>query len=221
METLKIISYTDEKYSQKHLDTLTLSIVPGSFELDKGIIYAEDKRQGNINMSNAYKQYTPKTLSFELIIDCTGVVEGTKEGDKVKDKMEDLEKHLYAYNSEAHRPSYVVIAFGELMFKGQLTKMKEKYLLFNNKGVPLRAEVRLEFTAYMDEDEAKKKATKFSPDMSRIIVVKEGDTLAGLCRQVYDNSLFVAEVARFNRLNSFRDISAGTKLSFPPLKKNS
>lgn len=221
MGKLIIRSYADKNFSKKHLDELEVSILPDSFQYEKGITYAEDKQLGGLNTSGTYKQYTPQILSFTLLIDCTGAVEGTKEGDKVKDKIAELEKRLYIYNSEAHRPSYVIIVYGDLLFKGQLTKMKEKFLLFSHKGVPLRAEVNLEFSSYISSEESKKAHTKLSPDMSRIVVMKEGDTLAALCQQIYDNSLFVKEVARFNNLNGFRDIPAGTEILFPPLKKNS
>lgn len=220
MEKLKIMSYTDDKYSKQHLDTLTLSINPNSLKFNKGITYQEDKQMGSNNTSNAFKGYKPETLSFDFIIDCTGAVLGTKESDKVKDIVDKIEKHLFVYNSESHRPSFIAIAYGEMLFKGQLTDMKEDYSLFNNQGVPLRAEIKLEFSGYRNHDESKKQNTKFSPDMSRLIVMKESDTLAELCYQIYGSSLYVNEVARFNDFNSFRDIPSGTKVMFPPLKKN-
>lgn len=55
--------------------------------------------------------------------------------------------------------------------------------------------------------------------MSRLITVKEGETLPYLCHKIYGDSLLVRQVARFNNLNSFRNIPAGTELLFPPLKK--
>lgn len=220
MENLKIMSYTDAKFSQQYLDTITLMINPASLKLAKGIAYQEDKQLGSLNTSNTFEKYKPDTLAFDCIIDCTGAVEGTKEKDKVKGKIEELEKHLFLYNSEAHRPSYVTIAYGEMLFKGQLTSIKEDYALFNNQGVPLRAEVKFEFSGFQSHAESKKSHTKLSPDMSRIIVLKEGDTLSALCHQIYGNALYVNEVARFNNLNGFRDVPAGTNVLFPPLKKN-
>lgn len=219
METLKITSYTDDKFEKKHLDTLEVAFVPNSLVLDKAISYLEDKQLGNSNGSKIYKGYEPKMLSFDLIFDCTGVIEGTKEGDKVKDKVEELEKHLYLFNVDAHRPSFVKIAYGEFIFNGQLTKMNEKYTHFSNKGIPVRAEVKLEFMSYISSSEESKQNSRQSPDMSRIITMKEGDTLAALCQQIYENSFYVTAVARFNELNGFRGIPAGTKILFPPLKK--
>ena len=65
-----------------------------------------------------------------------------------------------------------------------------------------------------------KKFHKQSPDMSRLITVKEGETLPYLCHKIYGDSRLVLQVARFNNLGGFRNIPAGTEAVFPPLKKD-
>lgn len=219
MEMLKITSYTDEKFKQQYLDVIKLTINPETLRFTKGITYQEDKQLGSINTSHAFDKYKPDTLAFDCIIDCTGAVEGIKEDDQVKDLIENLEKHLFLYNSEAHRPSFVTVAYGKILFKGQLTSIKEDFTLFNNNGIPLRAEVKLEFSGFQSYDESRKAHTNLSPDMSRIVVMKEDDTLSALCYKFYGNALYVNEVARFNDFNGFRNLPAGTTVLFPPLNK--
>ena len=218
-EKVKILSYTDEKFTAEYLGELSLAINPSSFALKKEIKYNEDKEAGGSNSANSFNSYGPEAMSFDFIVDCTGVVEGTLESDKVSDIISNIEAHLYGYSSEAHRPPYVKLAYGEILFKGQLQNMDVDYQLFNSQGIPFRAKVSLSFSGYCEKNEQNKKNGKLSPDMSRVIILKEGDTLAALCQQIYDNSLLVGELARFNSLNGFRDIPAGTKLLFPHLRK--
>lgn len=220
MELLRMLSYTDGKYTQKNADAISLPVAPESLRFDKGIAYAEDKQLGTTNGNNVFERYRPEKLSFSFLIDCTGVVEGSKENDSVYAHVERLERSLYLYNNEGHRPSFVVIAYGELLFKGQLVSLKTEYTLFNNAGIPLRAKVEVAFSGFRGSDEDKKKFFKNSPDISRIIVMKESDTLASLCHRIYGDSLLVDEVARFNNLNGYRHIPAGVEILFPPLKKN-
>lgn len=219
MEFLRMLSYTDGKYTQKHADAINLPVNPDSLKFGKGITYVEDKQLGTTNGSNLFESYKPETLSFSFLVDSTGVVEGSKEGDSVQAYIDKLEKSVYVYNSEGHRPSYVVIAYGELLFKGQLTAMKVEYTLFNNAGLPLRSKVEVTFSGFRGNEEDKRKFSKNSPDMSRIIVMKESDTLAAFCYRIYGDSLLVDQVARFNNLNEYRHIPAGTEILFPPLKK--
>ena len=91
--------------------------------------------------------------------------------------------------------------------------------MFNNAGDALRAKVTIELVGYMASDEERKKYPKNSPDMSRLVTVKDGDTLAALCQEAYGDSTLVAQVAKFNNLNGFRNIAAGTELLFPPLRR--
>lgn len=221
MEQLRMFAYKDELFTQKHdKEKLVLSINPETMKFDKGIVYREDKQLGTTNGGNAFERYLPEKLSFGFTVDTTGVVEDTKDTDQAYIKIKEVEEILYAYNEEGHRPSYIVIAYGELIFKGQLASMKVDYTLFNNEGIPLRANVELSFSGFRGNEEDKKKYSKLSPDMSRLIIFKENDTLANLCYLIYGNSRLVAQVARFNNLNGFRDIPVGTELLFPPLKKS-
>lgn len=222
MEKLKLVSYTDAQFSSKYFkEDLLLDVDPSDVKLEKGIVYNEDKQLGSLNSSNSFDRYRPEIMSFNFIIDATCVLDATSEVESIKiyDIISDVESYLYCYNSDGHRPSYVMIAYGELLFKGQLTKMNVEYKLFSPRGVPLRAKVDLTFSSYCDSAEAKRKFGKLSPDMSRLITLKAGDSLIALCNEIYEDSLLVEQVARFNSLNGFRDIPAGTKILFPHLKK--
>lgn len=220
MQTIKISAYTDKDFSQQHGSALELPMEPEQISFGNSIHYRDDRQLGSTGGDIRFEKYGPATLSLKFTIDCTGVVEGTLPGDSVYDKVNDLADLLYVYNSDGHSPSYVVVTYGELLFKGRLEKMDTKYQLFSSGGVPLGATVSLVFKRFMTGKEERKKFSKQSPDMSRLVTVKEGETLPYLCHRLYGDSLLVREVARFNELDSFRNIPAGTQLLFPPLKKN-
>lgn len=97
-----------------------LPVNPEALKFEKGIAYREDQQQGTTNSTNTFERYKPQTLVFGFIIDCTGAVEGTVEGERVEERIKDLEAHLYNYNSEGHRPSYIVLAYGELGWEKRL-----------------------------------------------------------------------------------------------------
>lgn len=219
MELLKLTAYKDGKYRSKEGDTLSMPAVIEQMKLGERISYNRDRQLGSIGGGATFEKYEPRTLFLKFIIDCTGVVEGTRKGDRIYDKIQSLEKVLYTYKSDAHRPAFVTVCYAELLFKGQLESMKTDYTLFTTKGIPLRAAVELSFKGYMCSEEERRRFSKHSPDMSRLITVKEGETLAGLCHRIYGDSLLVRQVARFNDLDCFREIPAGTELLFPPLKK--
>ncbi len=219
MEPLKLTAYKDGKYEKKESNPLSLFVAIEQMKLDGKIVYNKDRQLGSIGGCASYEKYEPKTLFMKFIIDCTGIIEGTSKDEKIHDKIKSLETVLYDYKSEAHRPAFITVCYTEILFKGQLESMSVDYTLFTTKGIPLRATVELSFKGYMCSEEERKKFSKQSPDMSRLITVKEGETLACLCHEIYGDSLLVGQVARFNNLNGFRHIPAGTELLFPPLKK--
>lgn len=218
MEQLKFTAYTDAKYGSE-IGNHTVLMDPDTLKFGKEIIYREDQQLGAIGGNSRFERYKPEFLSFKFTVDCTGIVEGTKQKDSVYDKIQEMEKLLYVYNSDGHRPSYVLVQYVALLFKGQVKKMDVEYTLFSNTGIPLRATVELTFNGFRCSEEERKKFSKQSPDMSRLITVKEGETLPYLCHKIYGDSLLVRQVASFNNLSGFRNIQAGTELLFPPLKK--
>ena len=220
MQKIEIRSFTDKDFRKEYGIPLELSVDPEQISFGKNIFYREDKQIGSTGGNIKFEKYGPTSLSLKFTIDCTGVVEGTEKGDSVYDKVSEITNLLYVYKSDGHSPAYVIISYGELLFKGRLEKMNTQYMMFTTKGIPLRASVDISFKGFMSGEEERKKFSKQSPDMSRLITVKEGETLPYLCHRIYGDSLLVREVARFNDMDSFRNIPAGTQLLFPPLKKS-
>jgi hypothetical protein len=48
-------------------------------------------------------------------------------------------------------------------------------------------------------------------------IVQIGDTLPELCKQIYDESSYYVQVAKYNGLNKFRNLRPGSQLIFPPV----
>lgn len=220
MGKMKITAYTDDSFNSVYKPALKLPINPEKVKLGKGIRYAEDKQLGSLNGSNVYVRYQPETLHFEYLLDMTAIEDEDDNKDKpVHAMVDEIESRLYDYNTEGHRPSFVKVEYGDITFFGQLKTLDTEYTLFDADGLPLRAELKVTLTGYCSQKEEKKHFSKRSPDVSRLVTLKEGQTLASLCYEIYGDALLVGQVARFNNLNGYRSIPAGTQLLMPMLKK--
>lgn len=219
MEKITLSAYTDKTFSQQSGKNLKVQINPKTFSLEKGIKYHMNTQAGDNSASGVFDKYDGEKLSFEIIIDCTGVIPDTGAKDTAYSKVSELEALVYDYKGDAHRPAFVQIVWGKLLFKGQLSSLKTEYMLFDKDGIPLRAKVAVAFANFIDEKTAKKKANKRSPDMSHFVVMREGDSLAALCQKIYGDSTLAPQVARINNLPGFRRVAAGTEILFPHLKK--
>lgn len=219
MEKITLSAYTDKSFAQPTGKDLKVQINPKTFSLEKGIKYHDNEQAGDNSASGVFNRYDGEKLSFDIMIDCTGVIPNTQPTDTAYDKVTELENLVYDYNGDAHRPAFIKVVWGKLLFKGQLSSLKTDYTLFNSDGIPLRAKVSVAFANFVDEKTAKKEADKHSPDMSHYITIREGDSIAALCLQIYGDSTLADQVAQINGLPGFRRIEAGTQILFPHLKK--
>ena len=65
-----------------------------------------------------------------------------------------------------------------------------------------------------------REAGKSSPDVTHVRVVKSGDTLPLLCKEVYGSAAHYLRVAHDNGLDDFRNLTPGRTLTFAPLTRD-
>lgn len=208
----QLLTIADEGASTK----FEVMINPANYSVAKTNCFNENKANGQTAPQLKYSGTKGDVLSFDFVLDGTGVVKliGLKS---VKSQIETLKK-VVNYDGKEHDLKTNKVVWGSLKFEGYMTSMNIDYTLFKPTGDPLRAKVKLSFTEKITVEEANALANRSSPDLTHMIEVKAGDTLPQLCHRVYGTSDYYINVARLNNLDNFRELSAGTKLVFPPLK---
>ncbi|NOR75025.1 MAG: LysM peptidoglycan-binding domain-containing protein, partial [Draconibacterium sp.] len=58
-----------------------------------------------------------------------------------------------------------------------------------------------------------------SPDLTHVIIVKEGDTLPLMAFSIYGDPKYYLEVAKANSITNFRKLKVGQQIFFPPINK--
>lgn len=173
-----------------------------------------------------YKSSKPVSLSITLVFDATGtnnfgVIQVGKELFGSNDIAKQIQKFKKATTIPAgstHEPKWLRLLWGDLDFTGRLTSANIHYKLFSNSGKPLRANLDVTFMGAHSDKGWKKISNLQSPDVTHQMVVKDGETLPMLCKQVYGHERYFRQVAQANQLNNFRDLTPGMVLHFPPLK---
>lgn len=179
----------------------------------------QDVPPGTQDPESKFVRKKPDTINFELLIDGTGVVDVT--GPTAETQITKLREAVMSYDSKTHQISPVNITWGTtLNFIGRLQNMSINYTMFAPDGKPLRAKVSLSFVGDTPAKKDMSQRNINSPDLSHIIVIKEGDHLPDICEQIYGNPKLYLEIARINKLTNFRNLKAGMELLFPPLDKS-
>ena len=179
---MTIIAYPDNKYSGKGKDKCTVKINPASYTHNYQVKYDNTTGQGQSGTTLKFKGIPPETISFEIYFDATGAIENNKV--PVKTQLDQFKKVAFTYNGDIHEPNYLIINWGSLVFKCKLTSFDVSYTLFKEDGTPLRAKASVKFEEAIDANLIAKKASSKSPDLTHMVIVKEGDTLPLICQSI-------------------------------------
>lgn len=233
---LKIKAYSDPKFTDEVANgEFTTLVNPEKFTFNYKIEQNEDQASGTSDSAPKFNKKPPEDLELEFLFDRTGVIvhyggdpNGNAddtvfkdEGEGIIDDIEKFKKVILEYNGDKHKPNYVMIYWGALLFKGMLTEMSMEFKLFKSDGTPIRAVVKAKFKGFVEEDLRVAKENNKSPDLTHLRMVKEGDTLPLMSHRVYGDSKYYLEVARVNGLTSFRKLAVGKEIFFPPIEKKS
>lgn len=217
LEYMKMTGYTDEQFqSALPGEPYIVMINPDSIKLQHQVEYNKKQAPGSSSASQRYSNTPSETMSFDIVIDCTGIVDTARVN--MSTEISTLENIIYTYNGDIHRPNFVQVQWGQnLSFKGVMTSYDISYTVFNPNGNPLRAKISLSFTQYIAPATVSILDKDASPDMTHIVAVADGITLPQLCQQVWKNNMYYTQVARYNNLNKFRNLSGIKQLIFPPI----
>ncbi len=231
---LKIKAFSDEKFSNEVADgEFSTLLNPETYVFKYKTEQNKDQASGTSKAAPKFNKSLPEDLELEFLFDRTGVLvdynspgtAGSKifkdEGGGVIDDVEHFKKVVFDYNGEKHKPNYLKISWGTLLFKGSLTEMDVTFKLFKPDGTPLRAVAKAKFSGFVEDDLRVAMENNSSPDLTHLREVKEGDTLPLMTHRIYGDSKYYLEVAKFNNITNFRKLETGSQIYFPPIEKSS
>ena len=215
LEKMLVQAYSAPDYAESSLlDSFESYVNPSEITLAYEMEYDSAQGSGTTGSRMDFKKVKPGDLSLSFFLDGTGA-----NGVKI-DVQEQVQKFqtVTGYNGDIHRPNYLKVAWGTLQVKRCVLKSASiAYKLFKPDGTPLRATIAATFVDAVEDQTRVALAQDASPDLTHVRVLRAGDTLAGLCEQIYGRPDFYLKVARANNLDRVRQLPAGTRVRFPPL----
>lgn len=216
MEKLKIHG-VETADGTGYVESFEALLNPEQVSLSKSVVYNEGNEQNSAGGDKSFEKMGDETLSFDLFFDGTGIVDD-KKTDIVKE-ITQLEKVVLNYVGKIHRPYYLVVEWGKVVFRGSLKDYKCDYTMFKPDGTPLRAKATVTIVNSPDPAAKEMDAKKSSPDLTHVKTIRQGDSLPLLCHEVYGDFKYYVQVAEANGLTNFRELEVGSRVFFPPLDK--
>jgi hypothetical protein len=219
---LRIEAYADIAYATKKTDEFVVMFNPTGYEQKYEIEYEESQGQGTTGTPQKFKKIKPQEYTFEFLLDGTGTAAPPVEEADADDKrgvMPHIENFLAVtgkLDGETHRPSFLLIHWGQLTSRCVLKSAAFAYSLFLPNGYPLRAKITATFSEAIEDLLRVQEENKSSPDLTHLRWVQDRDTLPLMSFRIYGDSTWYARIARHNDLDQFRRPSTGARISFPP-----
>ncbi|MBN8447452.1 LysM peptidoglycan-binding domain-containing protein [Accumulibacter sp.] len=227
LEKLRIEAFKDaERKSPADPPSMEVMFNPASYKRKYEVAFSAPQAIGSAGKPAGYSFSPPGDLAFQFVFDGTGVAYSGVEhaaralrGESVKKQIVRFEKLCLKVNGDSHQPNFLRISWGDhLKFDARLRSLDITYKLFEEGGDPLRAEIDASFVDDRTAETIALDADKKSPDLTHIRMVKSGDTLPLLCKEIYGSSAYYLRVAADNGLDDFRRLIPGQTLRFAPLK---
>lgn len=223
IDKLIIRTYNDLKLQLPGSVAFELPINPESYTRNLKVVYDKRTGDGGDGSEARFKVALPQELRLEFVFDGTDTVQGYKhEGKPVKKQLEEFLNTVYFIDGKIHRPRFLEINWGTLIFPCTLKSIDLNYTLFEENGDPLRVKLNCTFSRYTSKEESARFNRLSSADLTHLRLIQPGDRLDLMTFKIYNDSKYVLEVARANGLTSIRNIKhlVGKEIQFPPLQKS-
>jgi hypothetical protein len=229
LEKMKIIPFFD-KDMLSPLSALILTPMYNPTSLTLGLQNQFDLEvdMGKGDSEQKFIARRARTLSnIELFFDGTGAAPtansgigiNTVFGKNIYLQIQTFQKLAMGIEAKIHRPPFFLFVWGTFVFPGVITKMDINYNLFDSNGVPIRAKVTLTVEEHISASNLNRVLRLLSPDLSQSRIVKAGDTLPNLAKEIYDDETLFLELAKANGLKNYRKLKPGQTIIFPPVEK--
>jgi len=229
LEKLKIVAFADRKRNGHPIGTFEAMFNPESITQKYEIQYGKGQGMGANNQRVDYSRSKPTDLNLKLILDGTGLHEAGVlnsmgvarlefPAKSVSARVEDFLKLTFRVNGDIHEPNSLTVIWGKFQFACRLGSVDIKYTNFDRDGTPLRAELNIKLLSDINVIKQMRKKRLNSPDMTHSRIVKAGDTLPLLTKEIYGSAQYYWWVAEQNGLDDIRCLTPGQRLVFPPLE---
>ncbi|PKM76308.1 MAG: peptidoglycan-binding protein [Firmicutes bacterium HGW-Firmicutes-15] len=203
--SLKKASIEVEGSSSKKIEVL---FNPSEYSID-----SENKYAFHTVSSDPITQFisgSTSLLSMELFFDTY------EAGSDVRNHTKQVSE-LLDIDSDLHAPPVCKFIWGSLVFRGYMEKVSQRFTMFLDSGIPVRAILSVQMRSYQTVQEKLQAIPLQSSDRTKQRVLKQGEQLWMLAAREYEDPGRWREIAIANDIDNPRLVQTGSKVIVPPL----
>jgi hypothetical protein len=210
-----------EKLRVKNLETGEQFFVlfnPSEYTVEDASHWVDQDKMGQ-KPELHYTGGARKKLTMELFFDTY------EAGSDVREYTQKI-AGLLVPDREQHPPPRVELSWGpnapggphyELPLVCVLETLKQQFILFKGDGTPVRAKLSVAFLEFTLPEDELQKNERFSPDRTKLYVVKVRDTLSAIAALFYEDPSQWRPIAIANDIETPRQLIPGSVLRIPKI----
>jgi len=186
---------------------------PAEYSLEKGNQFASSPLPGLSNPVLSFVHGDADTLTMELFFDTYT----NRGGSDVRDETKKISR-LLEIDPQVHAPPPVRFVWGPLSFRAVIERLTQRFTMFREDGVPVRATLNVTFKEYKTIEEQISDRPTESSDWTKQRVLAEGDRFDLIAAIEYGDSAVWREIAEANDIDNPRLLEFGREIRLPPLR---
>ena len=186
---------------------------PAEYSLQKGNQFASTPLPGLSNPILSFVNGDADVLTMDLFFD-TYTNMGSSD---VRDETGKIAR-LLDIDPKLHAPPPVRFVWGGLRFKAVIERLTQRFTMFREDGIPVRATLNVTFKEYKTIDDQLNPKPPESSDWSKRRIVVENDRLCLIAGKEYDDPAVWRVIAEANDIENPRLLQPGQELLLPPLR---
>jgi nucleoid-associated protein YgaU len=186
---------------------------PAEYSLEKANQFASASLPGLSNPILSFVSGDADTLTMELFFDTFT----NKGGADVRGETNKIAR-LLEIDPELHAPPPVRFVWGPLSFRAVIERLSQRFTMFREDGVPVRATLNVSFKEYKTIEEQLSEKPNQSSDWTKRRILAEGDRLDLIAAIEYGDAADWRTIADANNLDNPRLLQPGREIRLPPLR---
>jgi nucleoid-associated protein YgaU len=186
---------------------------PAEYSLEIGNQFSSAPLPGLSNPVLSFVNGDADVLTMELFFD-TYTDKRSEDVTKVTKKI----TRLMDIDPELHAPPPVRFVWGRLDFQAVIERLTQRFTMFREDGVPVRATLNVTFKEYKTIAEQLSQKPNQSSDWSKRRILTEQDRLSLIAAIEYGDPAVWRVIADANEIDNPRVLEPGREIRLPPLR---
>lgn len=202
-------------------DRVEVLFNPNEYSLNKDSTFAQAAIPGLSTPLLQFVHGNLRTLEMELVFDSLEQhTHSSRTVNPARSDVRDMTQkvvELMAINPETHAPPIVLFGWGGLSFTGVLSRVNQRFTMFMDSGIPVRARLQVTFQEYKTALQEAQEVRRQTADYTRRHRLGQGETLSQVAAAFYNDPGLWRPIAIANEIDDPRRVPAARELLIPNL----